>query len=291
MYRTILVPLDGTAFAERALPYAEALARASRARLLLVRAVEVPAAANARASAGVDAAVRAAEAHLGESATRLSESYPVETAIFLGDAAGAVLKETRLRRTDLVIMAKPAIAGDAARSSVCEQVIRQAGVPVLVVHAGCEQQAWRCDQPRRVLVPLDRSHRARAALDPARQLAEALDAEIVLLHVIERRERASGAAVPEAAARYDGRLDDALGYVQEIASALRAAGWRAAARAVCGDPPLEIAAVARELCAAAVAMTTRGHDGRGRAVIGRVVERVMAWVQVPVMLAPPEPAA
>jgi hypothetical protein len=39
-YRTVLVPLDGSTLAERALPYATAVARASGARLLLVRVAE-----------------------------------------------------------------------------------------------------------------------------------------------------------------------------------------------------------------------------------------------------------
>ncbi len=64
MYRTILVPLDGSELAEKALPIATALAEASGARLILVRA------AWAHVLAGMDptdaqvAAVREAEAYL-----------------------------------------------------------------------------------------------------------------------------------------------------------------------------------------------------------------------------------
>lgn len=39
MSRTVLVPLDGSPLAERALPFAEALARPAGGRLVLVRAV------------------------------------------------------------------------------------------------------------------------------------------------------------------------------------------------------------------------------------------------------------
>ena len=38
MYHAILVPLDGSAFSERALPMATTLARALRAQVILVRA-------------------------------------------------------------------------------------------------------------------------------------------------------------------------------------------------------------------------------------------------------------
>jgi nucleotide-binding universal stress UspA family protein len=40
--------------------------------------------------------------------------------------------------------------------------------------------------PRRLLVPLDRSECARAALDPARAIAERSGAEVILVSVIER---------------------------------------------------------------------------------------------------------
>jgi nucleotide-binding universal stress UspA family protein len=40
MLTTILVPLDGSALAERALPYATALARAAGARVIVLRGVD-----------------------------------------------------------------------------------------------------------------------------------------------------------------------------------------------------------------------------------------------------------
>ena len=42
MLKTILVPLDGTPIGEAALPYAEALAARTGARLVLVRAAQAP---------------------------------------------------------------------------------------------------------------------------------------------------------------------------------------------------------------------------------------------------------
>ena len=41
--KTILLPLDGSPLAERALPYAAALARGSGAAIVLVEAVQAPA--------------------------------------------------------------------------------------------------------------------------------------------------------------------------------------------------------------------------------------------------------
>ena len=42
MFRTLVVPLDGSQLAERAMPYAIRLAQASQARLVLMQAVLAP---------------------------------------------------------------------------------------------------------------------------------------------------------------------------------------------------------------------------------------------------------
>ena len=60
MFPTILLPLDGSPLAERALPYAEGLACAAGAQLLLVRAVVVHPVRGPQADAQLAAAVREA---------------------------------------------------------------------------------------------------------------------------------------------------------------------------------------------------------------------------------------
>src|SRR4051812_4463859 len=117
MYRTIVVALDGSELAERALPYAEMLARAAGGRLVLVRAAapsRTPAAALQDLSASVSRVVgpaltpqaagerrgepqarevEAAEAALRQLATRLGQQgLAVETAVPVGStAADAIL--------------------------------------------------------------------------------------------------------------------------------------------------------------------------------------------------------
>lgn len=61
MYRTILVPLDGSPLAERSLPYAAAVARAAGARLRLVRVVPEEGPPGATTLAGAAAAQFAVE--------------------------------------------------------------------------------------------------------------------------------------------------------------------------------------------------------------------------------------
>src|ERR671932_518780 len=79
MYETILVPLDGSRLAERALPYAVHLAKAGRGQVLLLRAVTEEAMAH-RATSDLDSRARR---------LRL-QGIAVDTAVGCGDAAQVI---------------------------------------------------------------------------------------------------------------------------------------------------------------------------------------------------------
>ena len=171
MYQRIVVPLDGSALAERALEQAAGLARLTGAPLHLVQVVDVPVTAGLAAEAAtlaqalVDEAA-AAGAYLDEARRRLTgdevveeaaaESFPASDAPArtarpapaLGVGASAVTTELRrgkvapellaaARPGDLFVMT-PHARGGLARwflGSVTEEVIRHAPVPVLLVPA------------------------------------------------------------------------------------------------------------------------------------------------------------
>src|SRR4051812_34341854 len=104
MYRTILVPLDGSQLAERALPYAQTLAKVHNARLLLVRAVPGSPAHGVDHGSADASPVRDAEQYLSDIATGVARPFVVETAVFPGNPADSIVEEIGLRQVDLVVM-------------------------------------------------------------------------------------------------------------------------------------------------------------------------------------------
>jgi nucleotide-binding universal stress UspA family protein len=83
----LLVPLDGSSIAERALPYAEALACAFGARLLLVRAAEA----------------RVVRVYLSGVAAHLRErGYEAETVAPYGDAGAAIVEAAERREVEFI---------------------------------------------------------------------------------------------------------------------------------------------------------------------------------------------
>jgi len=105
--KKLLIPLDGSALAERALAYATALSVPTGARLVLVRAV------TAHTLPGVDArepqvrALAEARNYLSDVAHRLvARGFVVEVATPYGESpAEWIVEEARLRKCNLIVPA------------------------------------------------------------------------------------------------------------------------------------------------------------------------------------------
>lgn len=143
----------------------------------------------------------------------------------------------------------------------------------------------------RVVVPLDGSEVAEAALPLIERIAAPLDLEVVLVRVVPPLSREL-IGVPAAIAEDErvARLREAKRYVEERAAALGARGVRATAHVRVGAPPAEIVAAARETGADLIAMTTHGRSGLGRLLFGSVAESVLRGASVPVILLRPTAA-
>jgi nucleotide-binding universal stress UspA family protein len=139
----------------------------------------------------------------------------------------------------------------------------------------------------RMLVPLDGSEVAETILPFAEQVAGPLDAEVVLLRVIEPPSpielvASAGVVAPDTFAL---REMDAKAYLSEVERRLSKKGLRVRTRvALGGTPAEEILAAAKATGADLVAMATHGRSGVGRALLGSVAESVLRASRLPVLL-------
>jgi nucleotide-binding universal stress UspA family protein len=138
----------------------------------------------------------------------------------------------------------------------------------------------------RMLVPLDGSEVAEAILPFAEQVAGPLDAEVVLLRVLEPASpvelvASAGVVAPDT---FTLRDMDAKRYLSEIERRLSKKGLRVRTRVAFGLPTDEILAAAKATSADPIAMATRGRSGLGRALFGSVAESVLRASPVPVLL-------
>lgn len=278
MFHKILVPLDGSELAEKALPLAVALAQGLDGELRLVRMVPYFAVMAADPLL-YDEINRLSEeealAYLRSVAQRLPDDVPATVLAEIGSAAEGVLEQAREQEADLIVISSHGRSGlnRWVFGSVAERVLSQAPVPAIIVNSRCEP--WD-ELPKRILVPLDGSELGEQAVAPAVALASALDAELYLLRVTTTAHaRLETPAMAEVFDDLEHREDqEAQAYLRDIAKALPQGAVAEVVHAA--DSVADtIMDYARREAINLIVMSSHGRSGLSRWVYGSVAEKVL----------------
>jgi nucleotide-binding universal stress UspA family protein len=142
VFLNILVAVDGSTHAARALDEAVDLARAQRSRLTMIsvavrpswRYVAGPYAGMMPTQEDVDLE---ADATLRAARDRIGDDVPVTIVVGRGPVAPAILQRAAAGAHDLIVMGSRGRGGAAAAllGSVSHDVLHHSRVPVLIVHA------------------------------------------------------------------------------------------------------------------------------------------------------------
>lgn len=153
-YQRIIVPLDGSALAEEVLPHVETVSSLAQGEVVLVQVVPlVSQVLNLGLAGGPDvgpfpptqlealtkameAEVERAKVYLERVAQRLREKgLRVSTEVRRGDPGEEIVALAKERQADLIAISTHGRSGLSRLvfGSVAETVIREAGVPVLVI--------------------------------------------------------------------------------------------------------------------------------------------------------------
>lgn len=203
MFKRILVPLDGSALAEQALPVVARLARASGSVISLVRVISTEPASLPSAPGKplliqtISEADRTmAENYLAGIATSdVLKNLTVKTDVAIGLVAPTILSLAAAHFADLIVLSSHGFTGVSrwVLGSIAEKITRYSPIPVLILREGGSVPiAKYSDQGEdlHVLVPLDGSQYAESAIGPAITLAAALSdsgqGKIHLLHVTQQ---------------------------------------------------------------------------------------------------------
>jgi nucleotide-binding universal stress UspA family protein len=290
MLKMILLPLDGSPLAERALPYAAALARRAGHRVVLVEAVQANPLPGVDASdARVEVAGRAGNTLRGAARRLAAMAVTAEPHTYYADPVHAILHAADRQAADVIVMSTHGRGGFGRMlyGSVADQVLRHASVPVLLVPSIVEH-AWPSDRPLRLLIPLDGSTLAEDALQSAELLAEVLESRSTLLRVVEPPSQPlHGDGCAYLPFDQDAELADARRYLQDQVGRLRERGRQAEATVAVGPSARVIAEIARGQEADVIVMTTHGHGGLSRLILGSVATSVLRRTTVPLLLARP----
>jgi nucleotide-binding universal stress UspA family protein len=300
-----MVPLDGTRFAEAALPMAIHLARRDGVPVQLVTVWE-PVLPLYDAAGWLEQWEREkhAERHryLAEMAKRVAQAsgQPVSVQYQRGRPGEVLPPLAGLNGLDLVVMATHA-RGPIARAtlgSVADEMVRKGSAPVLLVRPEAaehehEVEVASANPVRRILVPLDGSELAERALQESVLTGNGDVDEVTILRVLDFPLTPS----ERATTRIDGRIvraekAAAEEYLARVASQLSSWNARVIARALeAASPWTGIVDYASTNRIDLIAMTTHGRGGAARLLLGSIANRVVRTSGVPVLLFHPEKAA
>lgn len=293
MFDPIVVPLDGSELAERALAPARALALYSHGQLRLVRVAApqqmlVP----NEVSFGVlypdqSLIVARAEAkdYLAElQAASVPDQPKLVPDIRDGEVAGEIVDAARQARAELIVMSSHGYSGFKRwlLGSVAEKVLYAAPCPVWIVRAP--------EPPEHVLIALDGSRLAEEVLPPALAVARCFGAQVTLLRVVpdmngpdiralDTYERGLGRRFVEQA------HDEAGSYLTQAAAEHGADDLRLTTAVRAGPTAEVILEYAEGHRVDLVAMTTHGRTGMRRWIYGSVTHKVLDQLPVSMLIA------
>jgi nucleotide-binding universal stress UspA family protein len=259
----IIVPLDGTAFAEHSLPMAETLAHVFQSRLTLVTVDH----------ADDEDAMRGLQDYMNHLAWQLENSkVPVELVYRSGMVAEEINNLAAASAADLIVMSTHGMPGldRLYVGDIANKLIRILKRPLLLLRP-TERWQTRTSRFKRLLVTLDGSEFAETVLRYARFLADTFGSEIVLL------------SVPEA----DAEQETIQNYLETVASALRDRGYNVRALVTGSGAVRSILAVSLSEEADLIMMSTHGRGSvERRPSVGSVADRVVDGANCPVFLVP-----
>ena len=281
MFSHILVPLDGTAESNAALPLARTVAQTSGGTITLLRVLQP----NGEAD-GDEVAEQ-----MRRVATELGDSVPSVTTVVreAANVAREILEQVRALSADLVIMRTRGRAGigRAMLGSVTQDVLANCPVPVMLMRPG----GRRITHIRQLLVPVDGSPGGALSLGLAVQLSRATNASIRLLEVsVPASNWVFTSQTYNGMSYYDPAWDEealeaARTYVDGLVSRLRAAGVTAEGEArQTSLVPDTIVTTAEAARVDLIVMSTRAHTGPARALLGSTADAVVRAADCPVLL-------
>jgi nucleotide-binding universal stress UspA family protein len=287
MIGTILTPLGGPDLARHAVPFATFLARATRARMVLLHTYQPR-----MLDPGADPELDLIQEHADLASGLRERGVHASTWLSYAEPGPAIVQTAADLQADLIVMSMHGRGGvgQMMYGSVAEYVARHSAVPVILVTSKSRSR-WADGLPLHVVVPLDGTAHSEAALGPAGDLARALQADLLLLAAAESPLDPAMPWNAQDGTTWQRAIDQAQQYLERVAMPLRADGHRVELLVEIGPPADAIADVANGLGAAIVVMATHGRGALSRLLVESVASETLRKLTVPVYLVRPHESA
>lgn len=299
MFNKILVPLDGSPLAEAVLPYGERFAQSFGGQItilsvlgtLTLRELENRIVARIEARR-TPLRTEYLKEVVGDLASR---GVKARSRLLSGEPSQCIVDYAQRNGYDLIAMSTHGRTGINrwAYGSVADWVMHNTGTPLLLVRPGKKVTADLGSALRKVVVPLDGSPAAEAALDYGIPIAQAMKLKMQLVRVVtpitfmsdQFSEGYSESA--EIAAITEQSREMAEEYLLGIRERLVSPENQTNVIASVGNPAEVITRMTREVSNTLVVMTSHARSGIARTVFGSVAESVVRSCHGPTLVLRP----
>ncbi|MGZ3630530.1 MAG: universal stress protein [Ktedonobacteraceae bacterium] len=313
MFGRILVPLDGSPGAERAIPAAARIARAFSSSMILLVVIRSPISSGKYSvpeeysKADIDKELAKATAYLHRIVQSVElDIITTEVPTLVGAVAPMILSATQSLHADLLVLCTHGHTGFKRWSlgSVAEKVIRHAPIPVLVLPERWSEPATAYQQAVHVLVALDGSSLSEAVLEPAASLTAGLaraasqQGTLQLIRVVDipsgyGKFRSTVDSFYDAQMRAEAKpeYEQYLETVAKRFSEGELAKYKLAVSTVVSTDPDVAEAIlqtADQEKADFIALATHGRGGLQSWALGSITERVLHATKVPLFIVRPQ---
>lgn len=269
--RRLLVPLDGSALAERTLGIVRAIARRSPCEITLLNVL------NEREP------IPDAARYLDECRRALEETTDAVVRYHLmeGDAAERIVGFAEDHRSSLIVMATHGRTGIGrlVRGSVTEAVLRRASAPVLAANPSALDAVD--SSFRKIFVAIEGAATPPDVLPVVMDMAKTFGASVTLFYAIEPVVAEMG---EPALALLGPTPAEAAAWLEPHRAKLASEGIDARVKIATGPAASAILATAALEDADLVALTTHGRNGIERFLWGSVAEDVLRRCRRPVLI-------
>ena len=296
MFKSILLPLDGSQLAEAGLPAAASLAEKLNAHVTLLHVIEQNAPEAVHNERHLTRPEEA-EAYLQD---LVRQSFPagVKTnwhvhSAEVKDVTASIVEHTGEFEPDLIIMCAHGRSGirDMLFGRIAQQVVAKGSTPLLLLQPMTSQQ--KPFTLRRILLPLDSESVHDDSLPIAKTLAKAYNAELHLLCVIPTfstlrgDEAATSTILPATTnALLDIKEEHAKEHLQGHLNELIGEGFHTSAEIARGDPAQTIVDVAEDSKADLIVLSTHRRAGIDAFWARSVAPNVARRTRIPLLFIP-----
>jgi nucleotide-binding universal stress UspA family protein len=294
MFRTILVPLDGSAFGEHALPFACTIAQRASATLLLtqVHLPVMPLTSEVAAyTVELDLEQRDNQRrHVQEIATRLANEYSirVDSAVLDAPIAPALHDYAIEQAVDLIIMTTHG-RGPLSRvwlGSTADRMVRTMPIPIVLIRP---HDGEPLPTLQHMLIPLDGSELGEQIIPAALMLGSLTEARYTLLQVIEPSStHDKQPMLGDGVDQFQKVRGVAQSYLDDVGKRLSDNKFQVNTAVVVGHPAAAILEYAHANAVDLIAMETHGRGGLMRLMLGSVADKVARGATSAILLQRPQ---